>query len=141
MATDQADTIGVGQGGNVRRLPRRPDRPTSTTPREEPNGGRGDQGDQPPPTTDRRPFVTVDLVELATAGVPAPELLCHGLLYRGALHSLAGPPDAGKSTLLYLWLAELLAAGHPAALIDEESGREATVEKFLALGIDPAHLQ
>jgi hypothetical protein len=121
MGTDHADTS--GGDGNVRRLPPRPGQPG------------------PGPATDPRPFATVDLVELATAGVPAPELLCHGLLYRGALHSLAGPPDAGKSTLLYLWLAELLAAGHPAALIDEESGREATVEKFLALGITPAHLR
>lgn len=88
-----------------------------------------------------RPFHTVNLVELAKAGVPAPELLCHDLLYPSGLHSLAGTPDSGKSTVLYLFMAELLAAGNTVALIDEESGQEATVEKFLALGIEPAHLE
>jgi hypothetical protein len=84
-----------------------------------------------------RPFVPVDLAELARRGVPAPELVCHGLLYRGGLHSLAGPPDCGKSTLLYLWALELLAQGERVVLLDEESGREQVTEKLLALGGDP----
>jgi hypothetical protein len=88
-----------------------------------------------------RPFPTVDLVALAEAGIPPPELLCSDLLYRGALHSLAGPPDCGKSTLAYWWALHLLANGEAVVLIDEESGREQTVEKLLALGADPRHLE
>lgn len=88
-----------------------------------------------------RPFPTVDLAALAEAGVPAPELLCSELLYRGGLHSLAGPPDCGKSTIAYLWLLELLAQGEAVVLVDEESGREQVVEKLLALGAEPRHLE
>jgi AAA domain len=87
-----------------------------------------------------RPFVPVDLAELARHGVPAPELLCGGLLYRGGLHSLAGPPDTGKSTLLYTWTLVLLAQGERVVLLDEESGREQVTEKLLALGAAPEHL-
>jgi hypothetical protein len=88
-----------------------------------------------------RPFPTVDLVELAKAGVPEPELLCGGLLYRGGLHALAGPPDCGKSTLAYWWALHLLAAGETVVLVDEESGREQVVEKLLDLGGEPHHLE
>jgi hypothetical protein len=87
-----------------------------------------------------RPFVPVDLAELARHGVPAPQLLCGGLLYRGGLHSLAGPPDTGKSTLLYTWALLLLAQGERVVLLDEESGREQVTEKLLALGASPEHL-
>jgi hypothetical protein len=87
-----------------------------------------------------RPFAGVDLAALARAGLPEPELLCHGLLYRGGLHSLAGPPDAGKSTIAYLWALELLAQGERVVLLDEESGREQVTEKLLALGALPEHL-
>jgi len=87
-----------------------------------------------------RPFPRVDLAALARAGVPEPERVCSGLLYRGGLHSLAGPPDSGKSTLLYVWTLELLAAGAAVVLLDEEAGRELVTEKLLALGATPALL-
>ncbi len=95
------------------------------------------------PTIEPRPFdhQIVNLAELARAGVRPPDLVCGKLLYRGALHSLAGPPDSGKSTLLYYWTVTLLAAGHTVILLDEESGREATTEKLLALGAEPEHLE
>lgn len=88
-----------------------------------------------------RPFATVDLAALAKQGVPSPELLCDQMLYRGALHSLAGPPDGGKSTLLGYWTVTQLAAGNAVVLLDEEAGREATVEKLLALGVEPPYLE
>jgi hypothetical protein len=96
---------------------------------------------QLPPDGEGRPFPTVDLVELAKVGVPAPELLCGELLYRGGLHALAGPPDCGKSTLAYWWALHLLAAGETVVLVDEESGREQVVEKLLDLGGEPHHLE
>jgi hypothetical protein len=94
----------------------------------------------PLPPGKGRPFPRVDLAVLARKGVPPPELLCSGLLYRGGLHSLGGDPDAGKGTLLLNWAVRLLAAGHNVILIDEEGGQEVVVEKLLALGADPDHL-
>jgi len=100
------------------------------------HGHRNGNGHHPAEPT-ARPFVPVDLAELARQGIPEPDLVCHGLLYRGGLHSLAGPPDCGKSTLLYLWALELLATGERVLLLDEESGREQVTEKLLALGATP----
>jgi hypothetical protein len=91
----------------------------------------------PGPVGETRPFPRVDLAGLARAGIAPPELLCSGLLYRGGLHSLAGPPDSGKSTLLYLWAIELLGADAAVVLLDEEAGRELACEKLLALGASP----
>jgi hypothetical protein len=88
-----------------------------------------------------RPFSIVDLADLAKAGIPEPELLCSGLLYRSGLHALAGPPDCGKSTLAYWWALRLLAGGDRVVLVDEESGREQVVEKLLDLGAEPHHLE
>lgn len=83
-----------------------------------------------------REFPYVSLVELAASGVPPPELQCGDTLYAGALHSLSGPPDSGKSTLAYWWMLMLLRAERRVILLDEESGREATTEKLLALGAE-----
>jgi hypothetical protein len=96
---------------------------------------------QVPPDVEPRPFTIIDLAQLARDGIRPPDLICGELLYRGALHSLAGPPDSGKSTLLYYWTVLLLAAGDTVVLFDEESGREATTEKLLALGAEPDHLE
>src|SRR6266542_1510994 len=97
-----------------------------------PPGGKGRKG-----RNDALNRAAFKLGQLARQGVPAPELVCHRLLYRGGLHSLAGPPDCGKSTLLYLWALELLAQGQRVVLLDEESGREQVTEKLLALGATP----
>jgi hypothetical protein len=99
--------------------------------------------EQAPPDVEPRPFdrQIIDLAQLARDGIRPPDLICGELLYRGALHSLAGPPDSGKSTLLYYWTVTLLAAGDTVILFDEESGREATTEKLLALGAEPDQLE
>jgi AAA domain len=88
-----------------------------------------------------RPFPTVDLAALARKGVEAPELLCDGLLYRRGLHSLAGPPESGKSTIAYWWTLQLLAQGLPVMLLDEEAGREQVLDQLLALGATEDHLE
>jgi hypothetical protein len=97
----------------------------------------GASGDTAGELGEARPFPRVDLAALARAGIAPPELVCSGLLYRGGLHSLAGSPDSGKSTLLYVWTLELLAAGQAVVLLDEEAGRELATEKLLALGAGP----
>jgi KaiC/GvpD/RAD55 family RecA-like ATPase len=89
------------------------------------------------PVGESRLFPRVDLAALARQGISPPQLVCDRLLYRGGLHSLAGPPDSGKSTLLYLWTLQLLSLGEPVVLLDEEAGRELAVEKLLALGATP----
>lgn len=100
-----------------------------------------DPGYDPMPGEDIRPFPRVDLAALAKNGIPEPELLCDRLLYRGGLHSLGSPPDAGKGTLFCYWTVTLLAAGHKVVLIDEEGGQEVVTEKLLALGATPEQLE
>jgi hypothetical protein len=84
-----------------------------------------------------RSFDRFDLVQLARDGIAAPGLLCGGLLYAGGLHSLAGPPDCGKTTLAYAWTLSLIRDGHQVVIIDEESGPEQVTEKLLALDTKP----
>jgi len=88
-----------------------------------------------------RHLPTVDLAELARKGVDPPELVCDRLLYRGCLHSLAGPPEAGKSTLAYWWALDLLAKGQRVLVVDVEAGPEQVTEKLLALGAKPDDLE
>jgi hypothetical protein len=88
-----------------------------------------------------RPLPVVDLAELARKGVDPPELLCDRLLYRGCLHSLSGPPEAGKSTLAYWWAHHELADGYRVVIVDVEAGPEQVVERFLALGAHPDDLE
>jgi hypothetical protein len=90
-----------------------------------------------------RPLVRYDLAELARQGVKPPEFTADGYLYRGAVHSIAGPPDSGKTTLVCWWARQLLRDGQPVMYLDEEAGPELFVEKLLALGVEPddlAHL-
>lgn len=87
-----------------------------------------------------RTLPTVDLAALARKGVDPPELLSDRLLYRGCLHSLAGPPEAGKSTLAYWWALDLLAEGKHVLVVDVEAGPEQVTEKLLALGAKPDQL-
>ena len=87
-----------------------------------------------------RPFPTVDLAAVAKAGIPEPTLLFNRLLYRRMLHSLAGPPDGGKSTLGYRAVLDLLVQGETVVVLDEEGGRDVVTEKLLDLGATPADL-
>lgn len=80
-------------------------------------------------------FRPVDLVGLIRDGVPAPELLPGGLLYRGGIHVVSGEPDCGKTTLC-LWQAiSLVRSGGRVLILDEEGGPEITAEKLIALGV------
>ena len=82
-----------------------------------------------------RPLVRHDLAELMRQGIPPPELLAGGMLYRGGAHSLAGEPEAGKTTLLAWWLRSLLDQGEAVVYLDEESGPELMAEKLDAVGV------
>src|SRR5215468_3102105 len=86
--------------------------------RGEANGDRDLDPGPPPGPEPARPFARYDLGSLLASGVPPPRLLCGGLLYAGGLHTLTGPPDAGKTTIA-LWCAlRLLAQGCTVAMFD-----------------------
>lgn len=80
-------------------------------------------------------FKAVPLAPLMKAGVPDPVLLCRSLLYQGGLHSIAGPPDCGKTTIALWWIVELLRQGKRILFLDEEGGQEIVTERLIALGV------
>lgn len=88
-----------------------------------------------------RPYRTVSLAETSRRGVPAPVLLCDGLLYEGGLHSIAGAPDCGKTTLALFWAVKLLREGRTVVFLDEEGGEDIVVEKMQALGVSHEELE
>ncbi len=95
-------------------------------------------GSQPEAGRLSRPFVVQNLAEHAARGIEPPDLICDGHLYRPGTHTLSGPPDVGKTVVASAWAASLLRAGESVVLFDEESGADQTVEKMLALGLEPA---
>lgn len=80
-----------------------------------------------------RALRVIDL-EPAIEDVPLPVLICGDLLYRGAVHTLAGPPDCGKTTLACWWMLQAVREEGSVLFLDEEGGREIVTEKFQALG-------
>jgi hypothetical protein len=93
------------------------------------------------PSTGARPYKMVSLSATMKRGVPDPVLLCDGLLYEGGLHSIAGAPDAGKTTLALFWAVKLLQEGRPVLFLDEEGGAEIVCEKLMALGASASDLE
>lgn len=85
-------------------------------------------------------FQPYDLTRLIIEGVPPPQLLAGNMLYLGGLHSLAGPPDCGKTTVAYWWALDILRTGRPVAIFDEECGPEQAAEKLLGMGAKPDDL-
>jgi DnaB-like helicase N terminal domain/AAA domain len=83
-----------------------------------------------------RGLAVVDL-EPAAEETPLPVLLCGDRLYRGAVHTLSGPPDSGKTTLACWWMLQAVREEGSVLFLDEEGGREIVTEKFQALGAKP----
>lgn len=80
-----------------------------------------------------RALAVIEL-EPAVEFVPPPTLICQDLLYLGAVHTLSGPPDCGKTTLACWWMLQAVRDGGSVLFLDEEGGREIVIEKFQALG-------
>ncbi|WKN48844.1 bifunctional DNA primase/polymerase [Nocardioides sp. Arc9.136] len=59
------------------------------------------------------------------------------MLYRGALHWLAGEPESGKSILMLQWALEEMRLGNNVVLLDEEAGPRDVFAKLQALGASP----
>ena len=91
---------------------------------------------QPSHGAQRYPFEVIDL-EPAAEVIEAPELAAEGMLYRGGVHTLTGPPDCGKTTLACWWMLQEVRAGGRVLFLDEEGGREVVAEKFQSLGAQP----
>lgn len=85
-------------------------------------------------------YKAVSLASLLRKGVPSPVLL-GDFLYQGGLHSIAGPPDSGKSTLALFWALSIARTGRNVLFLDEEGGAEITAEKLAALGASHADLE
>lgn len=88
-----------------------------------------------------RPFKPESLVELARHGIQPPEFVVRELFYKAAVHSVTGPPESGKTTLVVWVVLGLLQRGERVVYVDEESGREQLVEKLLAMGAEPEELE
>lgn len=86
-------------------------------------------------------FKRFDMAQLARDGVPPAALLCNDLLYEGGLHSIAGPPDCGKSTFICWTGLQVIRDGGDFILMDEESGPHQYAEKFVDLGATPDELE
>jgi hypothetical protein len=59
------------------------------------------------------------------------------LLYLGAMHSIYGEPESGKSWVFLMAAAEVLNDGGKVLCIDFESDAGSTVNRLLALGVSP----
>jgi AAA domain len=79
-------------------------------------------------------FRAVPLVGLVAQGVKPPDRIADDMLYVGGLHSIAGPPDSGKTTIALWWALQLLQRGYPVAFLDEEGGEEIVAERLISLG-------
>ena len=86
-------------------------------------------------------FKPVSLGFLVSNGVQAPTFVADGMLYRGGLHSIAGAPDSGKTTLALYWAVKLLSEGQRVAFFDEEGGQEIIAEKLISLGAKPRDME
>lgn len=93
-----------------------------------------------PPWDDNR-LREVDLGALADKGIKPPELICDGLLYKGATHCIAGQPGGGKTTIMAWWVLQYIRDGGRAILLDEESGEDLMTEKLLDLGAKPDEIR
>lgn len=87
-----------------------------------------------------RPYKIVNLSGLLKNGISPPVLLGQ-FLYQGGLHSIAGAPDSGKTTLALFWALQRMQQGQKVVFLDEEGGQEIVAEKFAALGATPSDME
>lgn len=104
-----------------------------------PNEDSGDDSDQTP----HEPWQPVDLTPFidGTYEPPQPTLGTlsdgTGLFYPGRTHSLAGPPESGKTWIALHAAAQQLSAGHDVEFLDFENSPQDIVSKLLMFGVEP----
>ena len=79
----------------------------------------------------------IDLGALVRDGVPDPEWVLPGMLYRGQIHWWHGEPADGKTIMLLGLAVKLINEGQTVLWIDEESGQVQTARRLQAYGADP----
>lgn len=100
----------------------------------------GDDGED-----DGRNWKPADLAAALARGLtrPEPTILRRQdgkcLLYAGRLHTIFGPSGAGKTWVLYVAAAQLMAAGEHVVVLDWEDDENAYLGRMLALGL-PAEI-
>ncbi|PYC75215.1 hypothetical protein C7C45_04930 [Micromonospora arborensis] len=67
--------------------------------------------------------------------------LIPGVMERGTLAALFGPPGTGKSLLALEWAAKLAAEGRRVVYLDEENPPELMDERLEAMSVDPEGLE
>jgi hypothetical protein len=97
--------------------------------------------DAPPALGTAADFAQVNLADIGSTSGKPPERACGGMLYRGRIHSLAGEPDSGKTTLGYWWALETVRTGHVAVIFDQECGPDAAAARMRDLGADEDDLE
>jgi AAA domain len=75
------------------------------------------------------------IAELIRQGVRAPEMLPGNHLYAGAVHSLAGAPESGKSTFGVFFCNRVIEANQHAMFLDYENRAESFADRAAALGM------
>lgn len=97
---------------------------------------RGPEPDLPPTPTANGHLPGYDLGKVMRMNLPAPTAF-HGLVYSAKMHTLSGPPEAGK-TVLALWLAyKAMLLGHNVLMIDEETGPRQVADLLKSMGAEP----
>ena len=90
-------------------------------------------------------FIDLDPILDGTWDPPTPSLLRRsdgvGLIYEGRVHSLTGEPGGGKTWIALHLIADTLANGGTAMLIDYEDTPAAAVSRLRALGVDDIALR
>jgi len=90
-------------------------------------------------------FIDLDPILDGTWDPPTPSLLRRsdgvGLIYEGRVHSLTGEPGGGKTWIALHLIADTLATGGTAMLIDYEDTPAAAVNRLRTLGVDDGALR
>lgn len=74
-----------------------------------------------------------DLAGVVKRPVPLPAIY-GGLIYHGRVHTMAGPPEAGK-TVCALWIAlQMMKRGHRILMLDEETGPRQVADLLRSMG-------
>lgn len=79
----------------------------------------------------------VDLGTLVKAGVPDPEWVLPGILYRSQIHWWHGEPGSGKTIMMLGLCYQLCEQGQKVLWLDEESGQVQTARRMQGFGADP----
>lgn len=103
--------------------------------------------DAAPHLTTPTSWAPVDLTQVLAGEYldPPPTMLIRAdgvpLLYDGAVHTISGESESGKTWLTLLAALQLLTDGHRVVFIDFEDRADRVIGRLLALGASPDHIR